>query len=147
MIARRLLLMGKKEKPAKGIISDFKDFIFKGNVLDLAIGVIIGGAFSKIVSSLVADIIMPLISVISGSIDLSGLKLVITTNTEPIIVTYGNFLQNIVDFLLTALCIFVAIRLVNSFRKKKEEEKVETILTKDQELLQEIRDLLKEKKK
>ncbi len=137
----------------KGIFSDFKDFISQGDVLDLAVGVIIGGAFGKIVSSLVNDIIMPIIGVIIGGVDFTGLKAEIGEAT----ITYGVFIQNIIDFLIVALCIFFFVRGIERMKKrmeerfKKSEETEETVEEekKDEQvvLLEEIRDLLKEAKK
>lgn len=139
----------KKEKANK-FINEFKTFISRGNVLDLAVGVVVGGAFSKIVTSLVNDIITPLIGVIIGGRDFSNLSLKIGDAT----IAYGSFIQNIIDFLIIAFCIFVFIKLINKFLiKKKEEEKKEE---KKQEppkksddvlLLEEIRDLLKKQNK
>ena len=125
------------------LLKEFKAFISRGNVMDLAVGVIIGGAFGKIVSSLVSDIIMPLIGVISGGIDFSGLSAQVGSAT----VTYGMFIQNIIDFLIIALCVFLIIKLMNAFKKKKEEAPAAPPEpSKEEQLLAEIRDLLKEKK-
>jgi len=137
-------------KKGKGIFSDFKDFISQGDVLDLAVGVIIGGAFGKIVSSLVNDIIMPIIGVIIGGVDFTGLKAEIGEAT----ITYGVFIQNVLDFLIVALCIFFFVRGIEKMKKrmeerfkKSEEEAAEEEPKKDEQivLLEEIRDLLKEK--
>ncbi len=115
----------------------------RGNVLDLAVGVIIGTAFGKIVSSLVADVIMPFISVISGGVNFSGLKVRIGgTDAAPIQVTYGAFIQAAIDFLIIAVVIFVMIRLISKMKKPAAETSAPS-LTKDQELLTEIRDALK----
>lgn len=132
-----------KEK-GKKFINEFKDFAMKGNVLDLAVGVVIGGAFNKIVSSLVNDIIMPIVGVLTGGVDFKDLAY--TVNGAKI--TYGMFIQNIVDFIIIALSIFVFIKVVSKLNRKKEEEvevkkEEEKKLTMDQELLVEIRDLLK----
>lgn len=131
----------------KKFMEEFKTFAMKGNVVDMAIGVVIGGAFSKIVSSLVADVITPLIGVLTGGIDLSGWKITLNESTG-LVLTYGNFLQSIIDFLLIALSIFVAIKLVSKLHHK-EEEKVEApapVVDEKVELLKEIRDLLQEEK-
>lgn len=122
-------------------IKEFKEFISKGNVIDLAVGVIIGGAFSKIVSSLVNDIIMPLIGIVIGGINLTNLTLKLGDAT----VNYGVFLQNILDFLIVALCIFIFVKIINKFNRKKETPPAP--LKKDDKtiLLEEIRDLLKKK--
>ena len=130
-----------KNKGGK-FINEFKDFIAKGNVLDLAVGVVIGSAFGKIVTSIVDDIIMPLVGVIIGGVDFSGLSTKIGDAT----ITYGNFIQNVIDFLIIALCIFVFIKIISRFKRK--EEAVEEAKRDEQvELLEEIRDLLKEKNK
>ena len=139
-------------KKGKGVFADFKDFISQGNVLDLAVGVIIGGAFGKIVSSLVNDIIMPLIGIVIGGVDFTGLKAQIGEAT----ITYGVFIQNIIDFLIVALCIFFFVKGIERMKKRMEEklkiEKTEEDTTEEEKkdeqivLLEEIRDLLKEKK-
>ncbi|MCR1951996.1 large-conductance mechanosensitive channel protein MscL [Clostridium sp. DSM 100503] len=141
-----------KEK-GKKFISEFKDFAMKGNVLDLAIGVIIGGAFNKIVSSLVKDIIMPPIGVLTGGVNFSDLSYVLKPAIEgvsdAVTLNYGLFIQNIVDFLIIALSIFIFIKIVNKLNGKKEEEakkeEEKKKLTVEQELLTEIRNLLKNK--
>lgn len=129
----------------KKFISEFKDFISRGNVLDMAVGVIIGGAFGKIVTSLVNDIIMPLVGILIGGHDFSGLVLKINDAK----ITYGVFIQNVVDFLIVAFCIFVFIKALNKFKRKKEIEEVSEEPKKSDEvlLLEEIRDLLKKEKK
>ena len=127
------------------MLNEFKKFISKGNVIDLAVGVIIGGAFGKIVSSLVNDILMPIIGAIIGGIDFSNLSITIGKAK----ITYGMFIQNVIDFLIVAICIFLFIKVIEKVTKKKEEneEKVEEA-KKDEQiiLLEEIRDLLKESK-
>ena len=131
------------------MLKDFKEFAFKGNVLDMAIGVIIGGAFGKIVTSLVNDLIMPIISILTGGLNFTDLKYVITPAHGDVAenaVAYGSFIQNVVDFLIIAFCIFLFVRLIEKF-KKKEEVKVEAPKKADDVvLLEEIRDLLKAKK-
>lgn len=138
-------------------IQDFKEFALKGNVVDMAIGVIIGGAFGKIVTSLVNDIIMPLVSLCTGSMKFSDLSTVLRPEVkdaagvvvqEAVTFNYGMFIQNIVDFFIIALCIFIALRYTMKFMKK--EEKVEETApapepTKEEVLLTEIRDLLAKK--
>ncbi|MEH7501950.1 large-conductance mechanosensitive channel protein MscL [Neobacillus drentensis] len=117
---------------------EFKQFAMKGNVIDLAVGVIIGGAFGKIVSSLVADIIMPLVGLIIGVVDFSALaygKL-----------AYGKFIQTVVDFLIISFSIFLFIKFLNHFKKKEEPAEVVVKVDRTEELLTEIRDLLKEDK-
>lgn len=126
------------------MLKEFKEFIARGNVMDLAVGVIIGGAFGKIVTSLVGDIIMPVIGVIIGGIDFTGLTVKIG-NAE---IKYGSFIQNVLDFLIIAFCIFMLVRTVNKFMSrihKEPEEKLEEKQKKSDEvlLLEEIRDLLK----
>lgn len=126
----------------KKFISEFKEFISKGNVLDMAVGVIIGGAFSKIVTSLVNDVMMPLIGIIIGGHDFSNLSIKVG-NAK---IMYGSFLQNVVDFLIVAFCLFTVIKIINRFKKKQEKtEKKENVKTPSEEviLLSEIRDLLK----
>ena len=104
----------------KNWMKEFKDFALKGNVLDMAVGVIIGGAFSKIVSSLVNDIIMPLFSVILGSANFADLKLLLSDTEEAgVYLMYGQFLQNIFDFVIIAVSIFFFVKLINSFKRKR----------------------------
>lgn len=122
-------------------IKEFKEFISKGNVIDLAVGVIIGKAFSKIVSSLVNDIIMPLIGIVIGGINLTNLTLKLGDAT----VNYGVFLQNILDFLIVALCIFIFVKIINKFNRKKETPPAPPKKDDKTILLEEIRDLLKKK--
>lgn len=125
---------------------EFKKFAVRGNVIDLAVGVIIGGAFGKIVSSLVNDVIMPLVGLILGGIDFSGLSWKVGEAE----VKYGAFLQTVVDFLVIAFSIFLFVKLLNNLheRIKKQEETKQTAptMTKEQQLLTEIRDLLKQQK-
>jgi large conductance mechanosensitive channel protein len=131
------------------MLKDFKEFAFKGNVLDMAIGVIIGGAFGNIVTSLVKDMIMPIISILTGGINFTNLKFIITPKHGDVAenaIAYGSFIQNVVDFLIIAFCIFLFVRLIEKF-KKKEEVKIEAPKKADDiVLLEEIRDLLKTKK-
>lgn len=125
----------------KQMLKEFKEFALRGNVLDLAVGVIIGAAFGKIVTSLVNDIIMPLIGLLLAGIDFKDLSFTLGDAT----VLYGSFIQTIVDFLIVAFSIFLFVRFFNRF-KRKEEEKVEeevAVLSKEEEILTEIRDLLK----
>ena len=130
---------------------EFKEFAFKGNVIDMAVGVVIGGAFGKIVTSLVSDIITPLIGRLTSGIDLKDLKFVLTTAADGTVnsINYGMFLQNILDFLIIAFSIFLFVKLINTARKKLERkqeiiEEIEKGPT-TEELLTQIRDLLKEK--
>ncbi len=137
-------------------LQDFKEFAMKGNIIDMAVGVIVGGAFGKIVSSLVNDIIMPLVSLITGGDGYKNLKYIITearpatadgvAAVEEVAVNYGLFIQNIVDFLIIALSIFVALRVVMKLMKKEkeaEETPAPAEPTKEETLLTEIRDLLR----
>ncbi len=138
----------------KKFLNEFKQFAMKGNVIDMAVGVIIGGAFGKIVSSLVNDIIMPVMSIVTGGDGYKNLKYVITqgqaaTETqaavEEVAVNYGIFIQNIVDFLIIAFSIFVALRVIMKFKKKEEEAPAPAPApSKEEVLLTEIRDLLKQ---
>ena len=131
------------------MLKEFKEFATKGNVVDLAVGVIIGGAFNKIVSSLVNDIVMPIIGVLTGGVNFTDLKTTLKAQEGPkaaITLNYGQFIQNIVDFLIIAFSIFVVIKALNKFRRKKTEEakSVEpSTPPADIQLLTEIRDLLK----
>lgn len=136
-------------KKAKGFFAEFKKFISRGNVMDLAVGVIIGGAFTSIVNSLVNDIIMPVFGLLFGGIDFTSLRFIITPasgDTPEAAIYYGNFIQNVVNFLLIALVIFCIIKLLNSFHKKKEEAAEPPKPSAEVELLTEIRDLMKEPK-
>lgn len=131
------------------MLKEFKEFALKGNVVDLAVGVIIGGAFGKIVTSLVNDIIMPILSIIIGGISFTDLKYVITPATgemAEVAIAYGAFIQAIFDFLIIAFSIFLVIKLIMSAKKKKEEPVVEEVKEPEQDivLLEDIRDLLKQ---
>ena len=141
-----------------GFIKEFKEFAMKGNVMDMAVGVIIGGAFGKIISSLVDDIIMPLIGTVTGGIDFTNKyialsdKIVDGMSLEKAkevgaVFAYGQFLQNIVDFIIVALCIFIMLKAINKLarKKKKEEEAAAPAGPTTEELLTDIRDLLKNK--
>lgn len=131
------------------IIKEFKDFAVKGNVIDLAIGVIIGGAFGKIVSSLVSDILMPPISLLTGGVNFSNLKIVLkkaSETSEVITFNYGLFLENVFNFLIIAFSIFMFVKLLNSMKRKEEEAAKESKAKTPSEevrLLREIRDSLK----
>ena len=129
------------------MLKEFKTFIARGNVLDLAVGVVVGGAFGKIVTSLVDDIIMPLVGLLMGGLDFSNLSIKVG-NAK---IMYGSFIQNVVDFLIVAFCIFIMVKAVNKITKKidakkekdkkaEEAKKADNII-----LLEEIRDLLKKK--
>ena len=123
---------------------EFKKFISRGNVMDLAVGVIMGSAFGKIVSSLVSDIIMPIVGIISGGINFTNLSLTIGDAN----IKYGVFIQNVVDFLIISFCIFIMVKVVNKITHKDKEEKkpVSPKKTNEEKLLEEIRDLLKNNK-
>jgi large conductance mechanosensitive channel protein len=128
---------------------EFKEFAFQGNVLDMAIGVIIGSAFGKIVASLVSDLIMPAIGVVIGNVNFRELKIVVgevSADGTQNAILYGSFLQNVFDFLVIAVCIFFFVKLINKFKTKREEAEETTSGPSTEELLTEIRDLLKDKK-
>ena len=134
----------KVSSESKGFIKEFKEFIARGNVMDLAVGVIIGGAFSKIVTSF-TTILTSLIGLVLGGINFAGLSFTVKDAT----INYGEFIQSIFDFLITALCIFLLIKVVNKIMRKKKEEPAPAAPPKkadDVILLEEIRDLLKENK-
>ena len=132
------------KKLNKGV-SEFKEFIMQGNVVDLAVGVIVGGAFGKIVTSLVDDILMPIIGIIIGGIDFTNLSLTVVDAK----IMYGSFIQQVIDFLIISLCIFLFVKFISKFTKK-EEKKEEVIAqvkkSEEAKLLEEIRDLLKDRK-
>ena len=122
----------------------------RGNVIDMAVGVVIGGAFGKIVSSLVGDVIMPIVGVLTGGVNFSDLKITLKDavgDTAAVTVNYGSFIQTMVDFTIIAFCIFCVVKAINSLKKPKEEPKTEepAPIPEDVALLTEIRDLLKNK--
>ena len=133
------------------LVKEFKDFAMKGNVIDLAVGVIIGGAFGKIIASLVADVIMPPIGLLVGGVNFVDLKwemkpaeIVNGVHKAAVTMNYGNFLQVTFDFLIVAFCIFMFVKGMNSLTKKKEEAPAAPAApTNEEQLLTEIRDLLK----
>lgn len=138
------------------MLKEFKEFALKGNVLDMAIGVIIGSAFSKIVTSLVNEIIMPILSLLTGGINFTDLKWVISPAVlneagevlkKESALLYGSFLQNILDFFLVAISLFIVVKIMNRLRRKKEEPAPAPAPKgpSTEELLGEIRDILKEK--
>ncbi len=139
------------EKKQSKFISEFKTFITRGNVMDMAVGVIIGGAFTAIVTSLVNDLLMPVIGALFGGINFSNLKIVLTPASEGVeeaAIRYGAFIQAIVNFLLVALCIFMIVKTINNMHKKEEPApepapEPEPVVPEDIKLLTEIRDLLK----
>jgi large conductance mechanosensitive channel len=137
------------------VVKEFKEFAMKGNVVDLAVGIIIGGAFGKIVSSVVADVIMPPIGLLLGGVKFTDLKILLTDpvvdatgviTKQAVSINYGNFVQALVDFLIIAFAIFMMIKAMNSLEKKEEvpaEEPAPPAPTREEILLTEIRDLLK----
>ncbi len=137
-------------------LQEFKAFAMKGNVVDMAVGVIIGGAFGKIVSSLVSDVIMPPIGYLINGVNFTDLKYTLPANplapkgAEPATIAYGNFLQNTLDFIIIAFCIFLILKVIMRFTRKKEETAATPPTppapSKEELLLTEIRDLLKERK-
>lgn len=145
-----------------GFLKEFKEFAVKGNVMDMAVGVIIGGAFGKIVTSVVNDIIMPPVGLLIGGVDFSDMKLTMKQAvldaagevvTPAVTWNYGAFIQQVVDFTILAFCVFILVKAINTLNKKKKEEPApapapapEPEPTKEELLLTEIRDLLKERK-
>ena len=127
----------------KKFFQEFKVFIERGNVVDLAVGVVVGTAFSKIVTSLVDDILMPIIGAIIGGLDFSNL----TINVGDSLIRYGSFINNVINFLIIAFCIFILVKFINKLTKKKDkkEEKQAKVKSEEVLLLEEIRDLLKKK--
>ena len=132
----------------KKFFREFKEFAMRGNVMDMAVGIIIGGAFGKIVSSFVSDVIMPPIGLLIGGVDFSNLAVTLkhaTATEAAVTLNYGMFIQNVVDFIIIALAIFIVIRLMNSLKRKQEAAPATPPApTKEETLLTEIRDLLKE---
>lgn len=131
------------------MLQEFKDFAMKGNVVDMAVGVIIGGAFGKIVSSVVADVIMPPIGLLMGGVDFTKLaitlKEAVDEKTPAVMLNYGNFFQTVVDFTIVAFAIFMAIKMMNKLKKAEVAPPAPPAPTKEELLLTEIRDLLKSK--
>ena len=148
------------DEKKKGIITEFKEFIARGNVVDMAVGIIMGGAFTPIVNSLVNDIVMPGIGLVVGKMNFSDLKTVLQqgvaadeaagiAEVAEVAINYGNFIQVIINFLIVSFCVFMLVKGINKLRRKKEEppKKPEPPKPSNEEvLLTEIRDLLKEKK-
>ena len=125
-------------------ISEFKDFAIKGNMIDMAVGIVVGGAFGKVVASFVEDVIMPPIGLLLGGVDFSSLGVVLkeaAEGAEAVVLRYGSFIQSIVNFLIIALAIFIVVKWINSLKKAEEEKPAEPPA--DEVLLTEIRDLLK----
>ena len=129
-------------------IQDFKAFALKGNVMDMAVGVIIGGAFGKIVSSLVNDVLMPLIGLATGNVDFTSLAVKFGEGEGAAVLKYGQFIQNVVDFLIIAFCIFLMVKGIAALNRKKEEPAEPAPAPEpsaEEKILTEIRDLLKNK--
>ena len=129
------------------MMKEFKDFAMRGNVMDMAVGIIIGGAFGKIVSSFVSDILMPPIGLLMGNVDFSALAVILSdagADGKPVLLKYGAFIQSTVDFVIIAFAIFMMIRWMNSLSKKEEPApEVAPEPSAEEKLLSEIRDLLK----
>ena len=139
----QIIIINNKKTMSK-FLNEFKDFAMRGNVLDLAVGVIIGGAFGKIVSSVVDDLLMPIIGMLIGGLDFKGLSIPFGKAK----IMYGNFIQNVIDFTIIAFCIFLLIKGINSLSRKKEEPaapEAPAEPSNEEKLLSEIRDLLKNK--
>ncbi|MEM1229181.1 MAG: large-conductance mechanosensitive channel protein MscL [Pseudomonadota bacterium] len=130
-----------------GMMSEFKDFAMRGNVVDMAVGIVIGGAFGKIVSSFVADVLMPPIGLALGGVDFSGLSIKLqeaSDGAEEVLLNYGNFIQTIVDFTIIAFAIFMVVKAMNSLQKEEEPaEEAPPEPSKEEVLLTEIRDALR----
>jgi len=133
-----------------GMMNEFKEFAVKGNVIDMAVGIIIGAAFGKIVSSFVGDVLMPPIGVLLGGVDFSNLAYTVQEaigEAPAVVISYGKFVQSMIDFTIIAFAIFLAIKGINSLKKKAEAKPAELPKISNEEvLLTEIRDLLKERK-
>ncbi|RPH38695.1 MAG: large-conductance mechanosensitive channel protein MscL [Desulfobulbaceae bacterium] len=132
------------------ILKEFKEFAVKGNVIDMAVGIIIGAAFGKIVSSFVADVVTPPIGMLLGGVDFSNLAITLKAAADgapAVVLSYGKFIQTMVDFTIIAFAIFMAIKAINTLKRKEQEAPAPPAEpTKEEQLLTEIRDLLKEKK-
>lgn len=134
-----------------GLIQEFKEFVNRGNVVDLAVGVVVGGAFGKIVSSLVADIITPVIGVAVGGVSFTSLSIKLANGSDPakpVLLNYGNFLQTIFDFIIIAFAIFMFVKVINKLKREEAPAPVPPAAPpKEEVLLEEIRDILKSMKK
>lgn len=132
------------------MMKEFKEFAVKGNVIDMAVGIIVGAAFGKIVSSFVGDVMMPPIGVLLGGVDFTSLAFIVQEakgEAPAVVISYGKFIQSMIDFTIIAFAIFMAIKGINSLKKKAEEKPAELPKISNEEvLLMEIRDLLKERK-
>jgi large conductance mechanosensitive channel len=134
-----------------GFVKEFKEFAMRGNVIDLAVGVIIGASFGKIVTALVDDVLMPPIGYITGGIDFANKKIVLKSADElhkvsEIAIKYGSFINTVIQFLVVAFCVFLLVKFINALQRKEDELLGKDGLSKDQKLLTEIRDLLKSQK-
>ena len=136
------------------IVKEFKEFAVKGNMVDLAVGIIIGGAFGKVVSSIVADVLMPPLGLLIGGLNFTDIKIKLKEAVmdatgksihDPVTLNIGNFIQSLVDFTIVAFAVFLLVKAINSMHRKAEEAPVVAAPTKQEELLAEIRDLLKKK--
>lgn len=132
----------------KKFLKEFKEFAMRGNVIDMAVGVVVGGAFSKIVTSLVNDVVMPLISLATGQVNFTVLSYVFRAGGNEVVLAYGNFIQTVVEFIILAFCVFCAVKLMTKLRiEKKKEDAAKTPATPpaptSEQLLTEIRDLLR----
>jgi large conductance mechanosensitive channel len=137
------------------LIKEFKEFIARGNVIDLAVGVIIGASFGKIVSSLVSDVIMPPIGLVTGRVDFSSLFLPLNgkvyasildaKNHDAPVIAYGTFIDTIIQFLIVAACVFAVVKVINRLKREEAAKPAPAAPSRSEELLQEIRDLLKNK--
>ena len=132
------------------ILQEFKEFAVKGNVVDMAVGIIIGAAFSKIVSSFVGDVVMPPIGVLLGGVDFSDLAFVLKDavgEAPAVVIAYGKFIQTVIDFTIIAFSIFIAVKIINNLKRKEEEAPaVPPTPSAEETLLAEIRDILKQQK-
>jgi large conductance mechanosensitive channel len=138
----------KQGKSIMSILQEFKEFAIRGNAIDMAVGIIIGAAFGKIISSLVADVIMPPIGVLIGGVDFTKLAVTLkeaSGNVPAVTLNYGNFIQTLVDFIIIAFVIFIMVKLINNLKKKETVAPAVLPPSKEELLLTEIRDLLKAK--
>jgi large conductance mechanosensitive channel len=144
-----LINQQKKEETKMGMMTEFKKFAVKGNVMDMAVGIVIGAAFGKIVSAFVNGVLMPPLGLLIGGVDFSELAIVLkegTENAEPVLLQWGAFVQTTIDFLIIAFAIFMVVRVMNKLKAKEEAKPEEPPKpSKEELLLTEIRDLLKEK--
>ena len=131
------------------MLKEFKEFAIKGNAIDMAVGIVIGAAFGKVISSLVADVFMPPIGMLVGGVDFTDLAIPLkeaTGDAPAVTINYGNFIQTLVDFTIIAFAIFMAVKLINSLKRKEAAPAVIHEPSREELLLTEIRDLLKERK-